>query len=229
MKKTITFIICSFLLFGCNKIKDQTDLELTLLNQNIITYSKNSNKDSMNIIKYALKNNSDKTYFINNLTEREELSVKGIYNNGAVLRVYNNSIEEKYEIKRQQHDYLDSEDCVYFLMDNFINSKSKLGYDIKYFGLYERNNIFFIHPNETIFFLYNLNLNRPTNSDEVRTGFVSLDYDKEYYSKLSIASDSSNYKRVLPKDILETIQVNNVKVYHGVIESQNIVPIKVLK
>lgn len=49
-----------------------------------------------------------------------------------------------------------------------------------------------------------------------------------YYGTLSIASDTSNYRKNLPRDILQTINENNAKVYHGIIESKNKVPIKVL-
>lgn len=227
-----TFVVAVlFLVTTCNKIDKKDDLELLLLNNDLICYSKNSKKDSINIIKYSLKNNSDKIYFINNLTDQRELSKRAIYKNGVNLLIYDNkNIEIKYEIMRYLNGGLEAETCINFMMEDFKRNEHLLGnnIDLKYFGLYERNNMFFIHPNEIIYFQYSINLNRPTSFDAVREGFVSLNRDKDYFSKLSIASDSLNYKYVLPRDILQTIKRNNVKVYHGIIESKNLIPVKVI-
>jgi hypothetical protein len=222
----------SFFFTACNKESKTDDLELALLNENIICYSKSSDKDSINVVKYSLRNNSKKVYFINNLTDQEDLSKKAVYNNGINLRIFSdNNIETKYQIKRYRNSNLDIGDCINFLINNFEAKQEKLGNknSSKFFGLHERNNIFFIHPNETVFFEYTLNLNKPTVIDGVREGFVSLDNNTKYYATLSIASDSSNYKDVIPKDILKTIEANNVKVYHGIIESKDKVPVKVLE
>ena len=76
MRKIAIIIILSTLAFftKCNKLDKKNDLELSLLNENIVSYSKNSDKDSINIVKYSLKNNSNEIYFINNLTEQDILS-----------------------------------------------------------------------------------------------------------------------------------------------------------
>ena len=233
MKNYISILgLLLFFFAACDKENSTNDLELSLFNESIICYSKNNNKDSINIIRYSLKNNSSKIYFINNLTEQEDLSKTAVYNNGINLHVFNDrNIEMKYTIKRYRHSSLDIGDCINFMIESFDANQERLGNmnSSKFFGLYERNNIFFIHPNETVFFEYTLNLNKPTPIDGVRQGFVDLESNNKYYSKLSIASDSTNYKNVLPKDILKTIEANNVKVYHGTIESKNKVPIKVIE
>jgi len=231
MKKLNKFIILALpiLFLGCQKTEKSNTLELTLLNDTIVSFPKGSNKDSINIIKYSLKNNSNQIYFINNLTEQQSLSKTGIYKNGTNLFVYNTkNVQSNYEVKR--HIEENAEDCVHFMMEDFTINGSRLGYrhNLKYFGLNKRNNMFFIHPNETVFFEYSLNLNKPIDYDGVRSGFVNLNANEKYYCKLAIASDSSNYKYVLTRDILETIKQNNAKVYNGVIESKNKVPIKVL-
>ncbi len=216
----------------CNKTDVNNELELLLLNDNVISFSKNSDRDSINIVKYSLKNNSNKIYFINNLTEQDILSKTAIFKNGINLHIFDNkNIEVKYEIKRYRHQDLETEKCVNCMVEDFIINESRFGNKtkLKYFGLYERNNIFFIHPNETVFFQCTINLNKPMDFDAVREGYVSLDFGKVYHTKLSIASDSSNYKNVLPNDILQTIKANNAKVYHGIIESKNKVPVKVLE
>lgn len=229
--KTFVFTVL-FLFISCNKHDVSNDLEISLLNNEIVCYSKNNNKDSINIIYYSLTNNSSKIYLINNLTEQKEFSKTAVYKNGINLHIYNDMNEEvKYNVKRYWNQDSKVEVGVSFMIEDFdINEKRlKNNYNLKYVGLYERNNIFFIHPNETIFFKYTVNLNRPISFDGVREGYVSLDPGKKYYSKLSIASDSLNYKYVLPEDILKTIKKNNVKVYHGIIESKNKVPVKIIE
>lgn len=226
------YVLLSLIFFiQCNKADSSNDLELSLLNEEIIGYSKESKHDSINIIYYSIKNNSSNIYFINNLTEQRELSKTAVYKNGINLHIYDNrNVETKYEIKRYRNEGFETETCVNFIMEDFNENEKRLGnnYNSKYFGLYERNNIFFIHPSETIFFKYTINLNRPMSFDAIRAGYVSLNSGEKYYSKLSIASDSLNYKYVLPGDILKTIKENKVKVYHGIIESKNKVPIKVI-
>lgn len=44
-----------------------------------------------------------------------------------------------------------------------------------------------------------------------------------------IYSDSTNYKKFLSRPILKTIDENNYKVYHGIIESKNTLPIEFVK
>ena len=87
----------------------------------------------------------------------------------------------------------------------------------------------FIYPNQTIYFEYYVSIDN-SNNQYNQSSFVSIDYNsnKNYYATLSIASDSSNYKKILPNNILKTIEKNKIKVYHGIIESENKVPIKIL-
>ena len=65
--------------------------------------------------------------------------------------------------------------------------------------------------------------------EDTRFNYAHLKKNIKYSSKFFIPSDSSNYKSELPNDILKTIEANNVKVYNGIIESKNKVPIKVLE
>jgi hypothetical protein len=232
MEKGLIILFVYLLFSGCNKSDGDNDLELRFLNKEIVSYSKDTDKDSVNIVRYCLKNNSKEIYLINNLTKQELLSKKSVYCNGVNLHVYDDhNLEVKYVIKRYMFNDLDMKKCIGNMFEDYEANTTFLGNNVNlnYFGMFERNNIVFIHPNETIYFDYILNLNRPIKVDRIRLGYVDLSPDKKYYSKLTIASDSSNYRDVLPKDILQTIKTNKVKVYHGVLESKNTVPIKVLK
>ncbi len=233
----VYFILVLFIVTSCNdKSNYDEDLVLTLLNKEIICFSKSNPKDTVNVISYCLKNNSNQKYLINNLIEDKSLIKYAIYKNGLNVHVFNSRNEElKYEVKRFSNNYPNGltnlTDCYKYMIDSYIDNEKKLNNNInlKYFGLNKRNNIFFLHPGEIIYFQYSLCLTNFQKFDEVRQGFVNLDLNKNYYSKLTIASDSTNYKNVLSKDILKTIEANNVKVYHGIIESKNSVPIKVLE
>lgn len=58
----------------------------------------------------------------------------------------------------------------------------------------------------------------------------SIELTKGKYEALFfIHSDSTNYKKRLPRNVLKTIDANNIKVYHGIIESSNKVPIKIIE
>ena len=130
-------------------------------------------------------------------------------------------------------NYPSKEDSNYSLIANklmILNSK-RLGYrEPKRFD-YSKGGYsnFFIHPNETLYFDYYINLTDTISNENFRVGYANLKKGVNYYAKLSIASDSSNYKNDLPRDILQTIKGNNAKVYHGIIESKNKVPVKVLE
>lgn len=231
MMKILPFFLLYFL-FSCGNKKTERELELEILNNSILAYSKNSEKDTLNIVEYSLKNYSDKILFINNLTEEKSLRNNAVFCNGINLHIFDiNHKEEKYYIKKFYSSNPHLGEYVDFMMDDFVEREKKLGNNssIKFFGLYERNNIFFIHPNETLYFYDVLSLKKPSNFDRVRQGFVDFKESVDYRCNLTISSDSTNYQRVLPRDILQTIKNNNVKVYHGIIRSKNTIPVKVIE
>jgi hypothetical protein len=233
MKNLLT-ILTSVIILGCTKSKDipVKDLEILFYNKQIISYSKNINKDTLNIIRYSLKNNSNQLYFINNIIRLSELQVPMLKKNGINMSIYDDkNIEVKYfqptkcEFDSKSIDYkLD------YLKGISVEEK-RLGYkhSIEYFKNTQREELFFIHPKEILFFECSINLNKPIKYNGNRLYYADLESKTNYYAKLKIVSDSSNYKNDLPRDILKTIEANNAKVYHGIIESKNRVPIKVLE
>lgn len=64
--------------------------------------------------------------------------------------------------------------------------------------------------------------------EDTRMNYAHLKESIKYYSTFFIPSDSTDFKKELPTNILQTIETNNVKVYNGVIESKNIIPVKVI-
>jgi hypothetical protein len=233
MKNLFTILVFTIIL-GCSKSKDipTENLEIIFYNKQIISYSKNSNKDTLNIIRYSLKNKSNSTYFINNIIKSPELQLPMLKKNGINMSIYDDkNIEIKYfqptkgifDSKSVDHklDYLES----------ISVEEKRLGYKhpIEYFKNTQREELFFIHPNEILFFECSININKPIKYNGNRLYYANLESKNNYYAKLKIVSDSSNYKNDLPRDVLETIKINNVKVYHGIIESKDKVPVKVLE
>ena len=232
MKYLIITLIFGILI-SCSKANDYSinDLEITFYNKEILSYPKNTNKDTINIIRYSLKNNSNQLYFINNITTLPELQMFIPKKNGVNMSIYDEkNVEVKYFQPTKCLFDSKSEDYALNYLEGINLEEKRLKYDhsIEYFKNTERDELFFIHPNEVLFFECAVNINRSIKHNGNRLYYAYLEPKQEYFAELKIASDSSNYKMVLPRNILQTIKENNAKVYHGIIKSKNKVPIKVL-
>ncbi|TRW27069.1 hypothetical protein FMM05_00010 [Flavobacterium zepuense] len=223
MKTLITLIM---LVAFCSCTKHKEEIELKLENDTIIACS-NENCGIVNIIKYSITNNSDNFYYINNICIDKGVFKRAIYSDGVNLQIYNQFDKEiKYN---SNTNYPKKENNIYsYLIENASILEKSLDYDnqVGFYRNFGYKN-FYIYPGETIYFEYSLNLNSTVGYEAVRVGLISLDKREDYKATVSISSDSTNYKNILPRDILKTIKTNKVKVYHGIIES-NKVPIKVL-
>ncbi len=231
MKKVIiiSFII---ILFSCS---NKNGLEIEILNNHLISYSSHIKKDTINIINYKITNQSNDIYYINNIIDDDKLIYKSVYKGGKNIRIFNskNNDEVNYITKSPFYlNYPSNEDSNYSIVSNkrMILDSERLKYNEVRPYNYSKGGYtnFFIHPNETLYFEYYINLTDTITNENFRGGYANLKKDVNYYAKLSIASDSSNYKNDLTRDILKTIDENNVKVYNGIIVSKNKVPVKVL-
>ena len=231
MTRFICFII--FVTFAsCDDSKK--NLELEILNKELVCYNVKSEKDTVNVITYKVSNPTKFTYYFNNMIEMDELYINGVYKNGKILKIYDsNNIEIKYESASNYSRDFNLDDCSYrkqLEYQNKIDNEAELlGYDkvrrqVLSSGGYEN---FVIHPNETLYFEYYINITNLMEHEKFRTGFARLEKPGEYLSSLSVISDSSNYKNDLHRDILKSIKVNNYKIYHGVLTSKNKIPLKV--
>jgi hypothetical protein len=188
--------------------------------------------NGINVISYSLKNNSDKIYFINSIFDGGFKHKPSINYKNINLRVYDNVNEVNYDFAIKHKNINDYELKV---MNNIYNEKilkSKLmGYNEKfnYFIDEEKYNNFFIYPNQIIYFEFIVNLSKKNDNIYSNSfSYVNFDNNKNYFAKLFMISDSTNYKKNLPREVLKTIKANNVEVYHGIIESKNKVPIKII-
>lgn len=228
----ISTILLIIIFFSCSNKKT---LELEFLNKELVCYSFHEKKDTINIINYRVTNKSNNIYFINNIIEDNKLMYKSVYKEGKNIRIFNSKGKEVnyITIVPNYPHHFTIEDSIYYkiITKPMILNSSRLGYkEVKRYALSKGGfSNFFIHPNETLYFQYYINLTDTISNEDFRIGYADLKKGMNYYAKLSIASDSSNYKNDLPRDILKTIKANNVKVYHGIIESSNKVPINLIE
>lgn len=232
--KHLFILLACLITFSCTKSKvvSANSLEIVFYNNQIFSYSKNSAKDTINIIRYSLKNNSNQIYFINNIIKSPELQKTMLKKNGINMSIYD---KKNIEVKYFQPTICDfdskSVDNALDYLEGISLEEKRLGYkhSIEYFKNPERDELFFIHPNEILFFECSININKPIKHNGNRLIYANLESKVDYYAKLKLVSDSSNYKYDLPRNILKTIEINKAKVYHGIIESKNSVPVKVLE
>lgn len=225
MKNSV--MILFFMFFACKKTNsDDQSLKLVLETKELKV---GKNYNGINVVRYSISNNSNKTFYINNFTEIIKLPL-AITKNRKYLKVFQEKTESKYYpifVKPTQEE----------LHCDILNDKQKsidsknLGYkDVSIYDMFDLDKLnVFIYPNQTLYFEYYVSIDN-SKSESKQSSIVSIDYnsDKNYYATLSIASDSSNYKKILPKNILKTIEKNKIKVYHGIIESENKINIKIL-
>lgn len=211
---------------SCDKPGKKPALELIAENDTIM--NKGIGDTCINILKFSIRNNSDKTYYINNLSHYKLKSSKkmGIFSDFINMYIYDqNGHQIKYNFNYFKGD--ENAECAFY---DFIKRadlyKKSLGY--KYRLDYYQNagfKNFFIHPDEIVYFEHPIDLSGSIGLEIARIGYADLDSSKKYYATVSFASDSSTYKSSLTRDILKTIKANHAEVFSGRIESAKI-PIK---
>lgn len=234
MKNLITYFFVLSLL-SCSKLSEtKNDLELEILNDTLVAFPYDLQKDTINVLNYSIENKSDQIYYFKQGSGDDFLSKK-IFKNGIYIRIYDTNNKEVDYSDKMFFEHQNKSDCDSIC--NFVQSirlvkeAERLKESIKggYYHTRDKRHYFFIHPKEKLFFKQYINLTDSLRYEDTRMYYAHLKKSIKYSSKFFIPSDSSNYKSELPKDILKTIEINNVKVYHGIIESKNKVPIKVLE
>jgi hypothetical protein len=234
-QKLLILLLLFLIIFSCNKI-ETTDKKLVInfFNDSIYCYSNESKHDTINHLRFSLKNLSNKKYFIFPSYKPQNMGVQGIYKNNFFLCFYDDKdsliIPLKYRPYYPYHSDLFGNYYDY-LQENSdtLSSRLRYNYTLDYFRKYDwEYKRLIINSKEEHYFEFPINLNKFDPFDLNREGLINLNKEKEYYCKLILVSDSTNYKNKLPRDILKTLEANNIEVYHGIIESTTKVPIKIL-
>lgn len=234
MKKVITSYFFILTIMSCvNKKENKNDLELVILNDTLVAFPYDMKKDTVNVLNYSIQNNSNQIYYFRQGIG-DNLLFRKVYKNGIFVSLYDVNNKEVVNSDKLpfEHQNKSSCDSCHSLIQSIrlVKDMERLKEVIKggYYHTRDKRHYFFIHPNEKLFFKQYINLTDSMRYEDTRFNYAHLKKNIKYSSKFFIPSDSSNYKSELPKDILKTIEYNNVKVYNGVVVSKNKVPIKVL-
>lgn len=237
MRNTIFIITLCLFILGCEK---KEGLELEIINKSILSLvpdKKNSynnmddsstNYKSKTIIVFKLTNYDCKSYFFNlNYFGKIYSNVNGLTINQATIYFYkeNGNKEEKVKV-RYGHPNFDfkpnslstDRNAEFFKMLNYSSIANE--------NLNFNNSNFLIHSNETLYFEGFVNL---PYGDPIQNANVDFAKNAKYSAEITMFSDSTNYKKMLPRPILKTIEKNDYEVYNGVIKSKNRVPIKFIE
>ena len=234
MKNAVTYLFVLTLL-SCSKLSQtKNDLELEILNDTLVAFPYDMEKDTINVLNYSIENKSDQIYYFKQGSGDSFLSKK-IYKNGLYARIYDINNKEVDYSDKMFFEHQNKSDCDSIC--NFIQSirvikdieRLKESINGGYYHTKDKRHYFFIHPKEKLFFKQYINLTDSLRYEDTRMYYAHLKKNVKYFSKFFIPSDSTDFKKELPTDILKTIEANKVKVYNGVIESKNKVPIKILE
>lgn len=226
------FILLSAILTGCNSQETSDGLELEILTKEV-KYKNVAMNDypkyiqandvpievARTVITYKLKNNSGKTYYFN-LDElnfdrsREKFKYEHIKINTAYIDIFDD--KGNYQKPRVSLPSLGG-----FSTEELY--KKSLNYDDRRVYLDNGKN-FIIHPNETLYFEWFVVLPFGHLLKEANYG-VELNPKQNYYAEVLVHSDSLNYKDIISRTDLKTIQENGYEVFNGTIRSKNKIPV----
>lgn len=235
MKNIITSIYFILTLISCVNVKEKkVDLELEILNDTLVAFPYNAKKDTINVLEYSIINNSDFIYYFKQGSGDDLLSKK-IYKNGIYIKIFDSKSKEvaytdELFFEHQNKSECDSI-CNYMRSIKLVKETERLKENMKmsYYSTKDIRHYFFIHPKERLFFKQYINLTDSLRYEDTRMYYAHLKKNMKYYSNFFIPSDSTDFKKKLPNNILKSIEHNNVKIYNGIIESKNKVIIKVLE
>jgi desulfoferrodoxin (superoxide reductase-like protein) len=215
-------IISIFLFLSCNNDKKES-ITLNVLNDTLVTYPINSTKDTANIIKYSLENNSDESIYINN-------QFGYIFNQSLVLNdrllqinITNNNEIVKYHVIIT--DFVNPFDC--------DDSRTSANQRIEYNYIKKSPNVktgFILHPKEKKYFIGYIKITNKNNGIKQNiASSANIEKNKEYFAEFFIDTKSSRSLEILSWDVKENIKSNNCIIFDGIIKFDKKIPVKILE
>lgn len=215
------YIISIFFFLSCNSNKKES-ITLNILNDTLVTYPISSTKDTANIIKYSLENNSDEAIYINNnFATKFDHSL--ILNDGLLqLNITNNDKVVKYHVIIT--DFVNPFDCD----DKRTSDNQSIEYDyIKKSP--DVSTGFILHPKEKKYFIGYVKItDKNIGIKHINSVSADVKKDKKYYAEFFIDAKTSRSIEILPWDIKENIKTNNCEIFDGVIKFDKKIPVKIL-
>jgi hypothetical protein len=229
----ILFISCFTITNSCGKDESEP-LELRILNKKLVAYNNASQKDTINILRFKVKNNSDNIYYFTPLQNEIFLKTFPPHKGNLSVRIYDEKIVEADYINLNPshlgpNETVEDSTCISRSGKIFSLQMSRLSTEKqeRYFINREVGFHFFIHPGETLFFETYLNLTDTLEYEFGRNRYAILKSDSKYHAQIYLVSDSTTVNE-LPDFILKTIEENNARIYHGALKSKNDVRVRVL-
>ncbi|MEL1246630.1 hypothetical protein [Flavobacterium helocola] len=215
--------ISIFFLLSCNSNKKESII-LNVLNDTLVTYSLNSTKDTANIIKYSLENNSDKAIYINNNFATIFDHSKSLILNDKLLELNITNDNKIVNCGLTITDFVNSFDC-----DDSRNSANQR---IEYDYIKKSPDVsagFILHPKEKKYFIGYVKItDQNIGIQHINSVSADIKKNKKYYAQFFIDAKTSRAIEILPWDVKENIKTNNCKIFDGVIKFDKKIPVKIL-
>lgn len=202
---------------NCFNIPNDADTHTEYLKHIYNEYNTEVPESSKTILVYKLTNNTNKTYYFNIDSYENNLMYEYIKVDNAFLGIYNSNGE--YQKPKVGIPTKGADEAYYY--KEFLDYSSYLDYT---HGVGEENRNFIIHPNETLYFEWFVILPFGNLIEDANYN-VFLNSTKEYYAEILMHSDSINYKNILSRTDIKTIDENGCEIYNGTIKSINRVPV----
>ncbi len=203
--------------------KNEDELVLNVKNEYIF-FNKQRGKDINTILNYSIKNNSNKKYcfFINPESELI-FDKKCVHLDNIFLSLI--SMKDSAFVSSRLINY-NSNNCQHEYINNLNSYYKSMGYEATDGCSMEKikRSVIFINPKQEIFFETLIK----SEDSNVFNERITIDKEKKYEASFFTYSDSTNYKKIISRNDLKTMQVNGFKMFHGIIQSKQKVKLKVL-
>lgn len=217
------YIISIFFSISCNSNKKES-ITLNILNDTLVTYPISSTKDTANIIKYTLENNSDEAIYINNNFATIFDHSKSLILNDKLLELNITNDNKIVNCGLTITDFVKPFNCD----DSITSANQRIEYNYIKKSPYVKTG-FILHPKEKKYFIGYVKIT-DKNIGIKNTNSVSADIkkNKKYYADFFIDAKTSRSLEILPWDVKENIKINNCKIFDGVIKFDKKIPVKIL-
>ncbi|WP_333810380.1 hypothetical protein [Flavobacterium sp.] len=217
------YIISIFFFLSCNSNKKES-ITLNVLNDTLVTYPISSTKDTANIIKYSLENNSDEAIYINNNFATKFDHSQSLILNDEVLELNITNDNKIVKCYVTITDFVKPFDCD----DSITSANERIEYDYVKKSPYVKTG-FILHPKEKKYFIGYVKItDKNIGIKHINSVSADVKKDKKYYAEFFIDAKTSRSIEILPWDIKENIKTNNCEIFDGVIKFDKKIPVKIL-
>ncbi|WP_445714817.1 hypothetical protein [Flavobacterium sp.] len=216
-------IISIFFFLSCNSNKKES-VTLNVLNDTLVTYSISSTKDTANIIKYSLENNTERAIYINNRFAMNFDHSQSLILNDDFLELNITNDNKNVKCYVTITDFVKPFDCDY--------SRTSENQRIEYEYIKKSTDVktgFILHPKEKKYFIGYVKItNKNIGIRNINSVSADIKKNKKYFAKFFIDAKTSRSIEILPWDMKENIKTNNCLIFDGVIKFDKKIPVKIL-